>query len=159
MAETETQIEKYTLTSDCVCEIIDDETGETKLDEYDSPVRPETCYGDCWWEQTDTLKHLILDPWLSANGWEVDTPIRVQGTRMNWNSVSGYADTTPEKLVDTLAINGDFTLYFTLNGKELTANRSSHDEPTGSPTFTMVEMSKCETCGDYIELNGSCEYC
>jgi len=148
--ETETTT-KLTLTSDCVCEIYDDKT------ETSSPA--EDCYGDCWDDQNDNYREIILNPLMKAKGWETDTPIRVQGTRMNWNSVSGYADTTPENLVDSLAINGDFTLYFSFDGENLTINRSSHDEPTGSPTFTLVEMKKCETCGDYLDLKASCEYC
>lgn len=131
----ETQIIKATLTSDCTCEVYDEETEDTKLDEYGDPVRPESCFGDCWQESEYDFTENILKPYLSVKGWDLDTPIKVTCGRMSWRGVSGYAYTTPERLLDTLAINGDFRLEFEFDGENLTAVRYSHDEPVGTGTF------------------------
>jgi hypothetical protein len=44
--------------------------------------------------------------------------------------MSGWAEATPETLIDKLTLNADFTLRFTItaDNKRLTCVRSSHDE-------------------------------
>lgn len=132
---TETQILKATLTSDCTCEVYDEETDTTKLDEYGEPARPDYCFGDCWKESEYDFTENLLNPYLAVKGWDLDTPIKVVCGRMSWRGVSGYAYTTPEKLLDTLTLNGDFRLEFEFDGESLTAVRYSHDEPVGTGTF------------------------
>jgi hypothetical protein len=59
---------------------------------------------------------------------------------MTWEKFSGEAVVPFDKVLDTLKINGDFTLLFKQEGTVLTATRSSHDEPTGAGfTFTLVK--------------------
>jgi hypothetical protein len=59
---------------------------------------------------------------------------------MTWQGIMGWAYTTPERLVDTLSLNGDFRLVFEFDGENLTAIRYSHDEPVGTGKF-VIELS------------------
>lgn len=125
--ETETQIIKAELDSNCTCEVYDEET--------DTSEPSENCYGDCWIDSKYDFTENLLKPYLDVKGWELDTPIKVVCGRMSWRGVSGYAYTTPEKLVETLSLNGDFRLVFEFDGENLTAIRYSHDEPVGTGKF------------------------
>lgn len=131
-----TEIETQTLTSeldsDCSCENYDEETETSKPSEY--------CYGDCWTDSKEDFVESLLKPYLVVKGWEMDTPIKVSSSRMTWQGCSGWAYTTPERLVDTLTLNGDFRLVFEFDGHDLTAIRYSHDEPMGTGKF-VIELS------------------
>ena len=131
----EPQIIKASLTSDCTCEVYDEETDSTKLDEYGEPARPDYCFGECWQESEYDFTDNLLKPYLAVKGWELDTPIKITCGRMSWRGVSGYAHATPETLLDKLTINGDFRLEFEFDGENLTAVRYSHDEPVGTGRF------------------------
>jgi hypothetical protein len=120
------EIMKWTLTSNCVC-----------VNENDEPS--ENCY-DCYVDELDLFKSEMLMPYLAGKGWELNTPIKVSNSRLGWRGVSGYAYTTPEKLIDTLTFDGDWTLRFEFDGHDLTAVRSSHDEPMGTGKFE-IELS------------------
>jgi hypothetical protein len=122
--EEETDLVEFALSTECSCETYDEDT-----DTY-SPS--DNCYGDCWTDAVDNLENIVLDPWLTANGWEKDTPILIVGSGMGWQRRSGYKESTAESLVEDLAFGSDFTLYFEFDGKDLTCRRTSHDEPTGS---------------------------
>ena len=122
--EEESEVVEYKLDTDCLCEVYEEET--------DTYKPSENCYGDCWQEQIDNFQHIILDQWLTAKGWDTDTPIRIVGKGMGWQRRSGYKNSTPEKMIEDLAFGSDFRLYFEFDGEDLTCRRTSHDEPTGS---------------------------
>jgi hypothetical protein len=134
MAEIETEIQTLTaeLDSDCSCEDYDEDTDTSKPS--------ESCFGDCWTESKDDFTEHLLKPYLVVKGWEMDTPIKVASSRMTWQGIMGWAYTTPERLVDTLTLNGDFRLVFEFDGHDLTAIRYSHDEPMGTGKF-VIELS------------------
>lgn len=129
------EIEKWELSTDCTCEVYDEETDTSSPSDY--------C-GGCWDDEVANLRECIIRPWVRANGWEMDTPIKVNGSRMTWQSIGGYAYTTPERLVNTLSLNGDFTLRFTLDGNTLTVVRSSHDELGAGFEFEMADESEMD---------------
>jgi hypothetical protein len=135
MTEIETQAIKAELDNNCTCEVYDDETGEPILNEYGYPKQPEYCFGECWTDSVYDFTECLLKPYLAVKGWELDTPIKVVCGRMTWTNSRGYAYTTPEKLIDTLTLNGDFRLVFEFDGENLTAVRYSHDEPVGTGKF------------------------
>jgi hypothetical protein len=116
METTKTQFE---LTTQCVCEYYDEETGESVASDY--------CYG-CWEDEKENFRYCVLAPWLDANGWDEYTRVRIEGYGMGWRGVSGFLNITADKILDGLSINSDYTLRFTLDGTELTCSRSSHDE-------------------------------
>jgi hypothetical protein len=110
--------------SDCTC---------TNMDETPS----DSCYG-CYDDAVDNLKYLITE-WADAFGKDFAN-VRIDGTGMGWQRESGYAMAPLYRVAEALTIRGDFRITFTLEGKELTATRSSHDEPTGASfTFTPAE--------------------
>jgi hypothetical protein len=69
---TETQKYTCTITSDCTCEIYDEETDSTKLDEYGYPARPEYCYGDCYNEAVYDFTDNFLPMWLDYHKLDKD---------------------------------------------------------------------------------------
>lgn len=140
---TTTEVVKAELSSDCRCEEYDDETGESKLDEQGYPVPSTECFG-CWEDDTTYIKDEIITTWVKANGWELDTPLKINGKRMTWQHLSGYAYATPETLIDKLTLNGDFTLRFTLIGTTLEVVRSSHDEYGAGFEFEKLDESELE---------------
>lgn len=126
--ETETErVCVLEISNNCSCEIYDEETGESKVDENGYPVMSDYCYG-CYDDDLVNFKYDVLPEWLGANGWDSDTRIRINGSGMNWTRSSGYAITEAQNILDKLSINGDFTLRFYRKGKNLEVVRSSHDE-------------------------------
>jgi hypothetical protein len=119
---------RATITSDCTCEIYDEDTDSTKLDEYGYPARPEYCYGDCFTETVDDFTENILKVWLDRNRISEDAKIQIVGSKMRWTGSSGWTVVPVEEIPKVLYIDGDFTLRFTLTGTELICVRSSHDE-------------------------------
>jgi hypothetical protein len=151
------QPEYYTaeVTSDCRCEIYDEDTDSTKLDEYGEPARPDYCHGDCYTESLYDLYDNFLTDWRKANGIDEDDLVVVSTEGMLWNKVSGWTTIEANKLNDALTLNGDFTLRYKLSKDytELTCVRSSHDE-YGS-LFTIVKMPTlpCDKCGEQINAD------
>jgi hypothetical protein len=112
------------LESDCVC------AGE------DGPDYGE-CFG-CYDDAKENLKHLIKS-WVDAQGKKF-YEVRIDGTGMGWQRQSGYAHIGLDDIAEILSLRGDFRIVFTLENGNLTATRSSHDEPTGAHfTFTPNE--------------------
>lgn len=112
------------LESDCVC------AGE------DGPDYGE-CFG-CYDDAKENLKYLIKS-WVDAQGKEF-SEARIDGTGMGWQRQSGYAHIGLDDIAEILSLRGDFRIVFTLENGNLTAIRSSHDEPTGAHfTFTPTE--------------------
>lgn len=134
-----TEVETYEITNNCICEEYDEETGESKLDEQGYPVMSQECFG-CYEDALANVKYEVINPWLEANGYDEYTELVAYGTGLTWQRLSGYANTTPNKIVETLSLNGDWTLRFTLadNGKTLSVVRYSHDEPTGTGAITFA---------------------
>jgi hypothetical protein len=126
MPEPETTFE---LSGNCRCEVYDDETGESKLDEQGNAIPSNECLG-CYDDDKLYLQDQVIADWVVANGWELDTPLLVKSGRMTWRGVSGWTTATPKTLIDKLTLNGDFILRFTLSPdhKRLTCVRASHDE-------------------------------
>ena len=118
--------EKITLemSSDCTC---------TNEDET-----PSTDCFDCWQDSVWLFKDMMND-WRRTVGVDWNT-VRITGRAMGWQSRSGEALVSFDKVLEALTINGDFTLRFKHEGTVLTATRSSHDEPTGAGfSFTLVQ--------------------
>lgn len=127
---TTTEAVKFELTSDCTCEIYDEDT--------DTSSPSDECFG-CWEDEKDNFKYTILQPWLDANGWNEDTVVYVFSGNMNWNKVAGWTNVYASQVIDCLTLNGDFTLRYKLDGKDLTCVRSSHDELGALFTFSEAQ--------------------
>jgi hypothetical protein len=143
----ETQEYKAELTSDCTCEIYDEETGESKLDEYGYPERPDYCYG-CYEENLYDFTENFLPIWLERIGLSKDGKVMVVAENIRWNHTSGAGFADVDKLHKIMEIDGDFTNKFTIKGNELYAVRYSHDEPTGTGRWTFSPAAVCTDCGD-----------
>ena len=132
-----TEKSTYTLTNDCVCTKFDEETGEEMVDENGDPIPSDYCH-ECYEEELEVFHEFILDEWLKRNNADRDSRIIVSSEAMNWNKVSGIASVSAKNLVDTLSINTSWILRFTLDDKELTVVRSSHDE-LGAPFVVAID--------------------
>lgn len=125
----------FTITSDCTCENYDEDTNtSTPSDE---------CFG-CYADDRDNFQYEILNPWLEANEWDEDTIIYVFSGNMNWNQVAGWTNIRAREVVDALTLNGDYTLRYKLDGKDLTCVRSSHDEMGANFQFSLAEFADYE---------------
>ena len=138
-----TEVIKAELSSDCYCEEYDEETGESKLDEQGEVVMSQVCFG-CYDDDKTYIQDDLIATWVERNGFEMDTPLKVNGSRMTWLSRSGYAYATPETLIDKLTLNGDFTLRFTLTGTTLEVVRASHDELGALFEFEKLDESEVD---------------
>jgi hypothetical protein len=138
-----TDVIKAELSSDCYCEEYDEETGESKLDEQGEVVMSQVCFG-CYDDDKTYIQDDLIATWAERNGFEMDTPLKVNGSRMTWLSRSGYAYATPETLIDKLTLNGDFTLRFTLTDNTLEVVRASHDELGALFEFEKLDESEVE---------------
>jgi hypothetical protein len=134
---TVTEKQTFTLTNDCVCTKFDEETGEEMVDENGDPIPSDYCH-ECYEEELAVFDEFVLDEWLARNNADRDSRIIVSSEAMNWNKVSGYASVSAKDLVDTLSINSSWILRFTLDDKELTVVRSSHDE-LGAPFVVVID--------------------
>ena len=101
---------------------------------------PFDCGGECYGLSLDNLLFEIVNPWLARNDLDYNSTISIIGMRMGWQQADGVATTraSASGLVDALSVRSEFRLVFRLDGKDLTANRYSHDEPMGAPTFIFV---------------------
>jgi hypothetical protein len=138
-----TEVIKAELESNCSCEEYDEETGESKLDEQGEVVMSIVCFG-CYDDDKTYIQDEIITTWVERNGFEMDTPLKINGERMTWLSRSGYAFATPETLIDKLTLNADFTLRFTLTGDTLEVVRASHDEMGALFEFAKIDESELE---------------
>jgi hypothetical protein len=133
MTETTELTLRYTLSDTCSCEDYDEET------QTSSPS--ENCYG-CWQDDLDNIKYDLLEKWMTANGYEIQTPILINAKNINWDRRSGYKLSNPENLISDLSLDNDFTLYFYSNDdySVLEVARSSHDEYRATFTFEVAEI-------------------
>lgn len=123
---------EFEITSNCICYSGDDETGEVSAS--------VECFG-CFDDEKENFKYEVLQPWLDANGWNEDTTIYVYSGNMLWNKVAGWTNIRASEVIDCLTLNGEFTLRYKLDGKDLTCVRSSHDELGALFTFSKAQDS------------------
>ena len=126
----------YELSSDCRCVMTNDD-GEELKDENGYTVAANYCDG-CWQDDLSNTEYDIIKPWLKANDITEQDHIHISVSRATWQNVSGYGvgKATMDSIIKLLTFDGDWTLKFTYNGdKTLTAQRWSHDEPTGTGIF------------------------
>lgn len=126
-----------TLTTDCQCTYYEDETG----DWLESP----NCDGCGQWMLEDA--DYLLDAWYTRNG-EPEAAL-ISGTRLGWTRSNGYAiargyvyEVLTKAILKKLTLDADFTLTLTLDNRQLTATRSSHDELRAS--FTVEPFIPCD---------------
>jgi hypothetical protein len=111
------------VTSDCTCT---NEDGKPS----------DECF-DCWEDSVWLFKDM-MNTWRKTVGVDWNT-VRITGRSMGWRKTSGEAIVSFDKVLDTLKINGDFTLRFKHEGTVLTATRSSHDEYCAGFSFTLIK--------------------
>ena len=128
----EKTVVEFEITSDCSC---------VEFDENENEFQSSDCWG-CYDDDKDNFKYEILKPWLEANGWDEDTVVHVFSGNMNWNRVTGWTNIRASEAIDCLTLNGDFTLRYKLDGKDLTCVRSSHDEMGALFTFSEVQETE-----------------
>jgi hypothetical protein len=123
-----TQIHPFQMTNACVCYKTDDE-GEAILDSYGEPEPSDYCYG-CYDEELDNLEYCVIAPWREANSIDSDSLIVVNGSNVGWTHATGYGVTkaNTKSILSILSINTEWTLRFRVEGDNLIAIRSSHDE-------------------------------
>lgn len=121
-----------TLYSHCTCMKYDEE-----LEEYTEEYS-DYCYG-CWDDSVYDFNENILYPWYAANNYHDNTPIRIISPNIGWMRQSAYKDTYAKDILDSLTLNGEFTLRFTLTGDKLECVRSSHDEMGALFAFVLGE--------------------
>jgi hypothetical protein len=124
------EIREFEISSDCSCEVYDEDT--------DTSSPSDECF-NCFADDKDNFKYEILQPWLEANGWDEDTVVYVFSANMNWNHVAGWTNVYAREAIDCLTLNGEFTLRYKLDGKNLTCVRSSHDEHGALFTFSEAQ--------------------
>ena len=128
------------VTTDCLC---DDEDGTR-----------DYCDGCYEWQKEDVF--MVIGEWQKLNDITEDDTIRINGTKIGWQSRSGYKDTDILELHSALALDGDFNITWTLDldTKQLRARRASHDEPMGA-NFEMeiIKMLPCDVCGEKIQAD------
>ncbi len=123
------------ISNNCSCVKYDDE-GDEVLDEQGNPVPAEWCSDFCWTDPMDSIDFMLAE-WMTANELDPkdeDISLYIGGDGIGWQSRSGYtiAKSNAKDVVERLSINGDYTLRFTQDGKDLSVRRSSHDEPMGT---------------------------
>ncbi len=114
------------------CEYYDEDT--------DTYTEADSCQGYCYEDAVEDYTENLLKPWLEAKAIMADSPVRIHGSGMTWLRRSGHADTSARAILDTLAIDGDFTIKAVYEDGELSFVRYSHDEPTGA-SFTVEPIS------------------
>lgn len=95
------------------------------------------CMG-CWDDNKYTFRETILE-WRKEVGvdWGL---VRIDGSAMGWTRSRGSAVVPIDRVLEALTIRGDFRIEVKWEGKELSAVRYSHDEPTGASFFfTLVK--------------------
>ena len=133
----ETLTLQYELSNTCSCEVYDEDTDTSTPSDY--------CYG-CYQDDLDNIKHDLMNKWLTANDFELDTPIKIIGSKMTWRGLSGYKITTPENLISSLTGDYDYTLRFYANADytALRVVRSSHDELGASFEFERATQDELD---------------
>jgi len=135
----------YELSSNCRCTKTDDDGNELK-DENGYAIPSEYCDG-CWQDDQSNTEYDIIQPWQEANDIFDQDYVVISANRVSWRNVDGYALSKADfkSILKTLTFDGDWTLKITLNAdKTMTAQRWSHDEPTGTGIFTFRKATEEE---------------
>jgi hypothetical protein len=135
-----------TVSTDCQCLIEDEETGEE--------VTPDNCL-DCGdWMLEDA--HMTLEEWQKRNS-DPEAAL-ITGKNLGWMRLNGHAiargylyEVLTKSILRLLMLDGDFRLELKLEGKNLTARRWSHDEPTGC-SFTLEPFMPCDGYSECLAL-------
>jgi hypothetical protein len=129
-----------------------DDNGNVITDDNGIPVDASHCSG-CWEKSVELLKEIILKPWLKANGaTEFDWVLaKIEGA--TWQRISGSFISQAYELfsgrIGTIE-RGEYQVLWTLDGRQLRAVRSSHDEPTGAPmTFEFTSAPLTQEVGEF----------
>ena len=144
------------LTSDCQCEVWDEDGNQYAL--------ADTCAGFCFEDALEGAVELITE-WLESKKLEPWEQVTIYGTRLGWRSLAGYklAGTEPVEIAKALFLNGDFTIRFKLTPEgELTATRASHDEYGAGFEFAAVPVcywSECDTLENLTNDTEGHPYC
>jgi hypothetical protein len=136
----------YELSSNCRCTVYDSETDSEVLDDNGNPVPSEYCDG-CWQDDQSNTEYDIIHPWQEANDIADQDYVVINANRVSWRNVDGYALSKADfkSILKTLTFDGDWKLKITLNAdKTMTAQRWSHDEPTGTGIFTFRKATEEE---------------
>lgn len=120
-----------TLTTECECEIYNEDTGEFVPSDGTECFG---CYDSAWMDFTEN----IVTPWLKDIGGDDDSKIVVMGEGMTWQRRSGWTVIPAHSLHEALAIDGQYRVEYRFDGSTLTARRWSHDEPVGTGMFTFT---------------------
>jgi hypothetical protein len=115
---------KATITTECTCEVY----VETEPDGTHLTTQPDFCMG-CHEDNHDWATE-VVDTWLSRQTIQSNR-VRIYGVGMGWQRRDGWLITDVTNLIESLCLNGDYRIVFTLNDTNLSAVRYSHDEPTG----------------------------
>ena len=104
-----------------------------RCQECDAELQSDTyCSGACW-DDANYIAEEMLTEYVASN--ENTKRLRIEGRRMGWRNLSGWADVRSDwkSLLNALRIDGDFTIRMEIDGDGIfTARRYSHDEPTGA---------------------------
>ena len=123
--------ESYEIGTECSCE-------------WDRQEPYIVCHG-CW-EDNVELALSLIERWVNnyaPESWEGN--VSIDGSGMGWRGVSGRAIVDMTDILPALSVSGSYRLTVTLDGGELSAVRSSHDEPCGASfriTFTNEESNQ-----------------
>jgi len=123
----ENTVTKVILTTDCECEIYDEETGEFRPSDGTECFG---CYDSAWNDFTENFAR-----WLDSVGGTDENKIVIRGEGMGWERRAGWAIFPASEAHEALTINGEYRVDYSFDGSELTAVRYSHDEPTGTGRF------------------------
>jgi hypothetical protein len=123
---------KATITTECTCEVY----VETEPDGTHLTTQPDFCMGcdeaNHYWAQE------VIDVWLSRQTIQSNR-VRIHSPNMGWERLEAWKTTDVTNLIESLRLNGDYRIIFTLNDTDLLATRYSHDEPTGASfVFNLV---------------------
>jgi hypothetical protein len=134
---------ELTLDSDCVCVKYDHENDCDLLDEKGNPIPEDSCLG-CWEDALEEWKNYVYPEWIARNKITDRTKLVIEYSNVTWRNGSGAFQCQVRDLEDGRFgfLKGDFRITYTLEGKDLTARRSSHDEPTGAYFKFVVGRSK-----------------
>ena len=94
---------------------------------------PSGCDGyACYYPIKEDLEENIFPEFLARNN--SPSYLKIVGAHMGWQRRTGYKFIPADfkELFESLTINGDWTLSFTLAADSLAVGRFSHDEPTGA---------------------------
>ena len=115
-------------------------TEAEKCDECEADTTPTSwCDGACYDYKLEWLEE-DFDSYLEAHG--KPNFVRIDGKNMGWQNLFGYTivRANSKELLESLSINGEWTIAFTFSDNLLTVTRFSHDEPMGA-YFTVSPVS------------------